>query len=94
MRTLRRIIGFLGLALMALGFFALIDTIIAFAQSSHVQFTTVDKFLFKLGLEGWFPESLTRALNDPPAFFTFAIVGILLAWWGLKPLPPKPKFRK
>ena len=94
MTILRRLVGFVGLGLLALGFYALLEAMMDFVNDFGFRFFSVAQVLADVRLGGILPAALEANLADLPAFFTLVPLGVLMAWWGLKALPPKPKFRK
>ncbi|MGE3769390.1 MAG: hypothetical protein AB7G06_00365 [Bdellovibrionales bacterium] len=90
MRKLRRLIGCLGIAFLVMGFYALINALLAVANGYPFDLASVQQLLTDAG-DGELPLG---EVAHWPAFFTFTIPGIVLTWWGLKMLPPKPKFRR
>jgi len=94
MIVVRRVIGLIGLAMLGLGFYALIETANQYINGTSLSFTTVFDLCAELGLAPFIPTAVMDNVGQLPAFFLLSIAGIILCWWGLKSLAPKPKFRK
>ncbi len=80
--------------MLGLGFYALIETITQYVNGTSFTFTTMFDLLVEVGVAPFIPPVLMDGVALWPAFFTLSIIGIPLAWWGLKSLAPKPKFRR
>lgn len=94
MRDVRRLVGILGLVMLALGFYALIEVLINYANGYGLGFVSLAQFLADIGLGDYMHDGLLASVEGIPAFFSLTLAGVVIAWWGLKRLPPKPKFRK